>query len=473
MHFVHQRIVNLVKLVIVTQAVLWHGLSFSQTWRQVGQGLSCTGDGGVNELFADTIHDMLLGRGGLGFDGDCDTLRNAVAYNGEEWLRLGNPLESTAGYSVGVFNGEIVSAGIFYPGFQNMFVNNIAIWNNTTWDTIPQGPNDPGTFTIEQFGAWLYIAGTFTKCGGDSTKLVCRWNGQEWDKLINYYGEGEFGLALAMYKDTLYLGGGYYGNEEQTGRANCLSAIYNLEPHQVGVGLTRNSIVEALCVHNDTLWIGGTFPEGNFEEYPINSYLLTYANGELKPYHSQPNIRITALKSYQGNLYIGGWFQGEDEEPAWDGCMNVALLHQGQIYCLNYGEFVNGQLRDIEVWKDTLYVAGDMWAIGDTLVRNVAYLDWPLKDIYTLLGIEPPTIPPTITQLTIYPNPAFNNITVASPDTIHSIEIFDITGRVIFTYKPETTKATLDISSLAAGCYLCNIRMVNGQQVTRRIVRQE
>ena len=67
----------------------------------------------------------------------------------------------------------------------------------------------------------------------------------------------------------------------------------------------------------------------------------------------------------------------------------------------------------------------------------------------------------------VYPNPVSRKIVVKSESKILNLEIINMTGRKIYSEKPEKTEMEIDVSSFPAGIY---IMKVNGTE--RRFLKQ-
>jgi tetratricopeptide (TPR) repeat protein len=77
-------------------------------------------------------------------------------------------------------------------------------------------------------------------------------------------------------------------------------------------------------------------------------------------------------------------------------------------------------------------------------------------------------------ELTIYPNPTHNEVTVSVNNplmTISRIEIFDIFGRVVLSETANVSSANLNINSLPNSVYLMKISMSNGNVEVRKLVK--
>ena len=72
-------------------------------------------------------------------------------------------------------------------------------------------------------------------------------------------------------------------------------------------------------------------------------------------------------------------------------------------------------------------------------------------------------------RVSIYPNPSHNQVTIIAEDNIQTMELTDITGRVIVRKTTDAKSTTLSVSNLAKGVYLVNI--VSGDNtVIKKIV---
>jgi hypothetical protein len=65
--------------------------------------------------------------------------------------------------------------------------------------------------------------------------------------------------------------------------------------------------------------------------------------------------------------------------------------------------------------------------------------------------------------MTFYPNPAVNTITVEVDQNLveQSIELLDVTGKVIYSSKLEAVQSIIDVSELASGIYYLQIKESN------------
>ena len=62
-----------------------------------------------------------------------------------------------------------------------------------------------------------------------------------------------------------------------------------------------------------------------------------------------------------------------------------------------------------------------------------------------------------IKALRYYPNPVLDKFTVSYPQNIISIEVYDLSGRIVKQNKVNNTETTIDMSELAASVYVVKV----------------
>ncbi len=68
--------------------------------------------------------------------------------------------------------------------------------------------------------------------------------------------------------------------------------------------------------------------------------------------------------------------------------------------------------------------------------------------------------------ISITPNPARSFVTITAPETISSLEVFDVQGKTVISFdgskRSSSSYYLLDVSALPAGTYHCSVKTVNG-----------
>jgi hypothetical protein len=74
-------------------------------------------------------------------------------------------------------------------------------------------------------------------------------------------------------------------------------------------------------------------------------------------------------------------------------------------------------------------------------------------------------------QVSIYPNPVSYNLVIQSEYNIETIQVFDLTGRMVFTAKPQQQKYIMPVEQLRNGLYIVKGTTQKGQFISK-IVKQ-
>lgn len=72
--------------------------------------------------------------------------------------------------------------------------------------------------------------------------------------------------------------------------------------------------------------------------------------------------------------------------------------------------------------------------------------------------------------LSMYPNPASNELKIKSVNTIDNVSIYSILGKKVLEISPKNNLSTINISSLKSGLYLVNVES-NGKSVVSKLVK--
>lgn len=120
---------------------------------------------------------------------------------------------------------------------------------------------------------------------------------------------------------------------------------------------------------------------------------------------------------------------------------------------------------------------------GDQLIENVAVTAGTTYYIWVSTWANPQTVGYTLTVsenttgtvshelsgLKIYPNPVADVLTISNDTAISTIEVFDINGRRLLNEVVNTTSATINVSSFAAGTYFVKVT-ADGKTATQQVV---
>ena len=76
-------------------------------------------------------------------------------------------------------------------------------------------------------------------------------------------------------------------------------------------------------------------------------------------------------------------------------------------------------------------------------------------------------------QLSIFPQPGKDFISVEVSTPMNFIEIADISGRVVSSEVVQGTKKRLNIAAIATGAYFVRVHLLTGPVISRKILVQK
>jgi hypothetical protein len=104
----------------------------------------------------------------------------------------------------------------------------------------------------------------------------------------------------------------------------------------------------------------------------------------------------------------------------------------------------------------------------DTVVNFVAPRIAVQFDLVDFTGIR--ELPALSDKLSVYPNPAKDELYVSLPVSISAVSILDITGKTVMTAEAKDKTAQLNISALNQGLYFVSVKTADGRNAVKRIV---
>jgi hypothetical protein len=430
---------------------------FSQTWLPVGPGITCGNGQQVYTVRVNENNSKLIIAGFIITNGSCDTMRTVLTWDGQEYVALGNNQTANQSTLAFEFQNKIYASGPLIGPVSNPIefsVNLNGIWENVT------NSYDGTAFDCVIHDGIAYMAGGFSFCSGMPCGLVCSFDGQQ---VLPYYTgspEGDLAYSVEVYQDTVYIGGNFTGNDglSSLGYNKCCK-IVNGQLEKVMNGINAGGgICYDLEVFDDKLYIGGWMKAVGFGAE--GHYMYYYENGQLHTLPVEPDFNVTAMRAYNGGLYVAGDFNNIGEMP----CNRIARWDGHEWTCLSNDMFYyqNGIncgadcIRDIEIWNDTLYIGGRFHRIGEDTLKRIAKLDMALSEAFPVKVTEQQR---QELKLTIYPNPATHELNITLPPSANArdiIAVYDVHGRLI---KEQRTgkyggNVSIGISTLPQGMYV-------------------
>jgi hypothetical protein len=311
----------------------------TKTWHSLGGGV---GAGAVCGFCVVRVQALLIDGSdvyaGGAFGRAGTSAADAIAvWNGSSWSSLGpglyscpecSPVQGGDVEDLLFLNGLVYAGGVF-TNAGSLVVNNIAAWNTVSdgWQSLGGGVAagfEGGVFALVANGEDVYAGGDFTKAGSVSVNSIAEWTGSTWQG-IEGAGSGvrkssQEGIvqALAVHDGSLFAGGSF--NRLMPGSVPAEGGLASL-------GLS-SSVWTALPMEGDTatvnvlqptsgtgVYVGGSFATGG----PIATAILLDGVGLLTgttwstfgqglTYGENGRGFGLALAHGSGSEYVGGWF---------------------------------------------------------------------------------------------------------------------------------------------------------------------
>lgn len=270
---------------------------YSQEWVSVGGGANNT----VRGIYVDEITNNLYAVGTFDSIGGVNAYR--VAYwDGSVWNSLCDPpyiLDSNPIMSAIVYNNELYVAGMQYL-MGDSITGSLSHLNNGEWEKF--GSPDGATY-LESFDNKLFVYNNFQTIGNKPLKYIATWDGANWEP---------------------------FGDTSITNHLN-IAFLADIE------------------MYNSNYVVGGNINDTQYKELMQWDGLTWKSLSNGIPGGS---AWVNCMKSYQGILYIGGYFNAPNFPEflvAWDGEKFFKPFSD-----VNY----IGQVWDLEVINNELYILG-------------------------------------------------------------------------------------------------------------------
>lgn len=318
----------------------------------------------------------------------CDnsnTIVNHIAqWNGSAWSALGHGVDGVV-YTIAVRGDDVFVGGYFSSVCStsecllfNMRVNNIAVWNGSSWAALGNGL-EYLVYTIavsnSPDGA-VYAGGEFTQgcgnptCNSNNTVLnrVAKFSSGVWSPLNHGVGGSVF--ILVLNQNALYVGGAFdhicATDVCDTGtRANSIGRWYNGAWTTFGNGV--NDRINGIAFLGTDMYIAGDFTYlcGNTtcsaNNIPIN-YIARWDGAGWHALGNGLSNVVWTLASNGTDLFVGGNFNAVCGNPVCN-TDNVPMNHiakwNGTAWsAIEHG--VNNSVNDLALSGNDVVVGGTM-----------------------------------------------------------------------------------------------------------------
>jgi hypothetical protein len=427
-------------------------------------------DGGFNQsvftLYADTVRDRVYASGWFNTTGG-NPADYVAQWDGTSWQQFGNSLQSLFAFCY--HKDTLLATGVINDGYYQQ----IGWWNGSNW-VVTDSADYEGTINgLFSIGDSLIAHGRFDTIQHVAAKgIAFRYNGQ-WQSL-NFpyisYSPPPFPIDppsvnnVAYYNGELYAGGTF---EDTTGYPINLARYDGTSWHPVP-GLSGGwGAISTMAVYNGELYVGGGFTSPYKGIAKWNGSTWSSVGGGV----TNPGLGdVFNLKVHNGKLYAAGQFSEI-------GGVNAPYLAQwdGIQWCNFVGSDIISTTSRIVFWKDTMYVTcADIITMQDTVGGISKWLGDYIGDTCGAVGINEAAIE---TGINLYPNPFFNNITLAfeakgSEEVL--ISLYNTLGQAVYVQNTHCdtglNQTTIDFSSLRSGVYVLQVKQgdrVHSQTIIR------
>jgi hypothetical protein len=317
----------------------------------------------------------------------CGTPSDACWENGFHLPGVEGTVYAIAQDSIGNIyaGGNIISAG-------GIPVNNLAMWNGTTWLDVGGGVThtNPSWQKVSALAIDvddnLYVGGVFDYAGSVPANSLAKWTGSAWEAV----GGGTNGsvMVIKAVSGGIYVGG--YFSQAGNIEANNIAYRDFQTNSWVTLGSGVDDTVYAIEFEpiSNSWFVGGDFfTAGGVSAYGIARYIgggawEAVGGGLLNLGGSVYTLLRVARDGGGYDLYVGGSFS---QVGATVEAHNIARWDGSAWYAVNYG--TSGEVKAVLVTaSDELIVAGDFSSAGPNpglAVNNIAV--W-YADTWSALG---------------------------------------------------------------------------------------
>jgi hypothetical protein len=276
-------------------------------------------------------------------------------------------------------NGDVYVGGNFATAVGVVLVNNIAVWNGSTWSSLGSGTNGPVNAIAIASNGDVYVGGAFSDVDGNSFNNIARWNGSTWSSLGSGSVFGTNGpvntIAIDPNNGDVYVGGNFSVVNGNPG-FNRIARWDGSNWSSLGSGISAGTVNAIAISFTSDVYVGGEFTDAgsvlcnNIARWDGSIWFTLGTNpndgvtGGVNPSVLSIDIDIN------NNVYVGGSFTqagstGANNIARWDGSTWSSL-----------GSGTNNLVKTIfTVVGGNVYVGGDFTQAGPISANYIAEWD--------------------------------------------------------------------------------------------------
>lgn len=354
--------------------------SFGQSWMTVSSGLNDVG----RVLFNDTVNNQLIIGGDFNASGGNLTPFIAT-WDGNTYGTIGGGFNAPV-RAIAMYNGELYAGGDFTMA-GNSNISYLAKWQGSSWVAVDTAVNGSVDFLKEHQGK-LYISGVFDKIDTVQAATVI-YNG---NNFYSFSGTTSFENNLRNYRlrdvepfnFKTYFAFETVGLVEHNG-FSYLDVTTNQSPIVDYVNLID---IYALEAWDNKLYYAGKHHNGESSAYNLGYFDATnsrYAaaqscGGFGYGMEGYPQSYINDIIGDPNYLYAGGnFYDAGCPSPSKDNIFkfqeDVSVSHSNHLTNMETG--TNGDVFDLELYNNVLYIVGDFTQAGNANSSFIARWDIP------------------------------------------------------------------------------------------------
>jgi hypothetical protein len=398
----------------------------AQIWTDLNSGL----DGPIYALYSDSITNKLY-IGGAFTEVDQKQSKFIATWDGNSWDTLGGGMEGAGPvYSIQSFKDTIYVGGYFRRSFTNGIgktTNGLAKWNGNSWDSIGSGfhpSGGPREMIVNN--DTLYLAGSFDSVGTIHSQSIVAFDGYNYIPIgIPGNSTGGAAASCVFFNGELFLGGNFQDSS---------ILIYNFAKRSSNhwINLCSSSgcgFFDAMCVYNNELYVTGinfVGPAMHIMRYDGSNYFSV--GGDL-------DWRGWTLKVINNLLFAVGGFDNAGGQQA-----SKIAIWNGTSWAPFSNDIFDGDITDIAIFQNDLYVAGGFTHINTANINRIAKFPNYMQHVNSVLH----------TNVKIYPNPSngsfrvdLQNLNFRKP---FIIKIINMMSEIVYFSRVMSTQDYLDFN---------------------------
>ncbi len=410
---------------------------YSQSWTSLGLGLNDK----CRVLLNDTANNKLIAGGDFTYAGG-QSANFIAAWDCTTWSTIGQGFNAPV-YALAIYNNELYAGGNFTMSGTDT-VKYLAKWNGATWVSVGSGIANNKVKFLKTYNGKLYISGDFTSYGNIAKRNIT-WNGTAFDSIAGFTYPGAI-TDIAFYKFKTYfacngilISSNGFTFQGIGGSGSSTGAIYikSLE-----VDTNQDLLyVAGYNTNTNSQYCADVYDGANFQGYTMFNAVY--------PTDGPVNV----IKSVGNDLYMGGDFL----HAAYGVNVNFTVNNITRFnpntqtfYAINSG--TNGEVLDIELFNNSLYIAGDFIYAGTSTSNFISRLSSPSTAVTEVFNNN---------EISIYPNPSTGlfTITMQNNSIKSKLEIYNMLGEKVLeqlNVKPQPSME-IDLSAYPKGVYFVKI----------------